>query len=364
MIDYDVAVAGAGPAGSVFALLAARAGYRVLLAERSSFEKPRFGETAPPELRAALTRIGLDHLARAPYARDVPELLSVWGADRLLSRNHIVSPYGAALHLDRQRFDQALASAARDAGADLRLGCGVKFARHADNGHLVQLQGRTNVRAKIAVLATGRSGGHLGLPYTRRYLDDHVGVAAHLAVPGGAVEPRTLVEAVSTGWFYLAALPSDAVVVMLITSAQLVPRGPGARLRWWLEALARTKLVRSALQGARIPQTLSVRDARGSCARVGSGHDWFAIGDARIAPDPLSGQGIHWAIDDACAATETAKAFGWREAAAKLQARTAREVELYQADRLWAYASEQRFESDHYWRMQSEALIERRREDL
>ena len=66
MIDYDVAVAGAGPAGSVFALLAARAGYRVLLAERSSFEKPRFGETAPPELRAALTRIGLDHLARAP----------------------------------------------------------------------------------------------------------------------------------------------------------------------------------------------------------------------------------------------------------------------------------------------------------
>ena len=40
VIDYDVAVAGAGLPAGVFALLAARAGYRVLLAERSSFEVP------------------------------------------------------------------------------------------------------------------------------------------------------------------------------------------------------------------------------------------------------------------------------------------------------------------------------------
>ena len=141
MIDYDVAVAGAGPAGSVFALLAARAGYRVLLAERSSFEKPRFGETAPPELRAALTRIGLDHLARAPCARRArtpcPGSRSVTVAQSYRLTLWCRTASRSA------KIDQALASAARDAGADLRPRCGVKFARHADNGHLVQLQGHT-----------------------------------------------------------------------------------------------------------------------------------------------------------------------------------------------------------------------------
>lgn len=350
---HDFAVAGAGPAGSVFALLAARAGYRVLLAERSHFEKPRFGETAPPEFRAALTRIGLDHLTRVPYSSDAPELVSVWGGDQPLSRNHILSPFGAALHLDRQKFDEALALAARDAGADLRLGCGARFAQQPDGSHIVQLQGGATVRAKIAILATGRSGGNAGLSYTRCYLDDQVGVAVHFTLPGGVFGPRMLVEAVPSGWLYLSALPSGSAVAVLVTSALLVPRGRNARLRWWLEALARTKLIRAALHGCRIPEVLSVCDARGSYASRGGGENWLAIGDARIAPDPLSGQGIHWAIDDACSVMDLAKGLGWREVADRLRARTAREVEQYRADRMLTYSRERRFQSESYWAMQA-----------
>src|SRR5262245_5080665 len=127
MDRYDFAVVGAGPAGSAFALLAARAGYRVLLAEQSPFAAPRFGETAPPELRIALRRIGLERLARPPFCNDAPALISIWGSDWPSSRNHILSPYGNALHLDRRAFDEALASAARDAGADLKLGYAARF---------------------------------------------------------------------------------------------------------------------------------------------------------------------------------------------------------------------------------------------
>jgi len=75
MSGYDITIVGAGPAGSVLALLAARARYRVLLVEKSQFDKPRFGETAPPELRQALTRVGLENLAQAPFCRDAPEVL-------------------------------------------------------------------------------------------------------------------------------------------------------------------------------------------------------------------------------------------------------------------------------------------------
>src|SRR5262245_48698611 len=106
---YDIAIARAGPAGSVLAPLAARARYRVLLVERSHFNRPRFGETAPPELRQALTRVGLERLARAPFCREAPEVLSVWGSDEPWSRHHIFSPHGTALHPDRRACAEPLA---------------------------------------------------------------------------------------------------------------------------------------------------------------------------------------------------------------------------------------------------------------
>jgi flavin-dependent dehydrogenase len=349
MSAYDIAIAGAGPAGSVLALLAARARYRVLLVERSQFDRPRFGETAPPELRQALTRVGLERLAQAPFCREAPEVLSVWGSDEPWSRHHIFSPYGTALHLDRRAFDEALAFAARDAGADLRVGCAARFAPQPRGGYIVQLSTGERTRTNVAILAIGRAGGGLGLPYVRQYLDNNVAVAARFSPPAGHLETRTVIEAVLGGWFYLAVLPGTEIIAVFITLATLVPSGHRARLRWWLEALAQTTVVRKALNGCRLPETLLVANARASFARSGAGDRWFAIGDARIAPDPLSGQGIIWAIDDAVSALEFLRRMESCDLAQDLQAKTAREVEVYRFERSRVYSSEQRFNDDAFW---------------
>jgi flavin-dependent dehydrogenase len=349
MTDYDIAVAGAGPAGSVLALLAARAGRRVLLVERSHFTRPRFGETAPPELGAALEKIGLGHLRHQPYAIAVPQVMTVWGDDRPAAQHHIASPYGPALHLDRRAFDEAIALAARDAGADLRLGSAARLTP-SRRGWVVEIRGGARADAGVAILAHGRTGGRIGLPYVRRYLDDHVGLAASFPLPESRPALGTLIETAPGGWFYLAALPSQSLLVVLMTSARLVPTRSGERLRWWLETLAQTRMIRSAVRGCRIPQALSVVDARASCAEVGAGEHWFAIGDARIAPDPLSGQGILWAIDDAVTVMGLAERLEWREVAGQMQARTAGDVALYQADRQLVYARETRFAADPYWK--------------
>src|SRR5262249_31502648 len=86
---YDIAIAGAGPAGSALALLAAKAGLRVLLAERSQFERPRIGETAPPELRPLLARAGLAHVLNSECYREAPAVVSVWGSSIPHERHHI-----------------------------------------------------------------------------------------------------------------------------------------------------------------------------------------------------------------------------------------------------------------------------------
>ncbi len=346
---YDIAIAGAGPAGSILALLAARARYRVLLVEKSHFDRPRFGETAPPELRPALTRVGLEHLAQAPFCRDAPEVLSVWGSDKPRSRHHIFSPYGPALHLDRRAFDEALALAARDAGADLKLGRAARFTAQPRGGYMVQLSTGERFLSDAAILATGRAGGGLGLPYVRQYLDNNVAVVARLSSPAGHLDTRTVIEAVPGGWFYLAALPGNEVIAVFMTLATLVPSERRARLRWWLEALAQTTVVRNPLNGCRLPETLSVANARASFARSGAGDRWLAIGDARIAPDPLSGQGIIWAIDDAASTMELMTRMEWRDLAQEMRARTASEVEAYLFERSRVYLSEQRFKNDAYW---------------
>jgi len=349
MNAYDITIAGAGPAGSVLALLAARARYRVLLVEKSRFDRPRFGETAPPELRQALTRVGLERLAQAPFCREAPEVLSVWGSDEPRSRHHISSPYGTALHLDRRAFDEALALVARDAGADLKLGCAARFAAQPRGGYSVQLSTGERIRTNAAILATGRAGGGLGLPYVREYLDNNVAVAARLSQPAGHLDTRTVIEAVQGGWFYLAALPGNEIIAVFITLATLVPSERRARLRWWLEALARTNLVRHALNGCRLPEILSVANARASFARSDVGDSWLAIGDARIAPDPLSGQGIIWAIDDAASTAELLTRMEWRDLVEHIRVRTARDIKAYRAERSRVYSSEQRFKDDVYW---------------
>ena len=76
--DYDLAIVGAGPAGSVLALLAARQGMRVLLAERSRFDRRTIGETVPPEIKPLLGKLGLAHVLEGTH-REASAVMSVWG---------------------------------------------------------------------------------------------------------------------------------------------------------------------------------------------------------------------------------------------------------------------------------------------
>jgi flavin-dependent dehydrogenase len=355
--SYDIAIAGAGPAGSVFALLAARAGRRVLLIDRSTVGIPRIVETAPPELRPMLRRIGLEHLTHAPVCCDAPEQVSIWGASEPAARSHIFSPYGSGIHIDRRRLDAALVEAARDAGADVRVGRGVRFIPDARSGHIVDLS-EARAHCRIAVLATGRCGGGLGLPYARRYLDRQVAVAGRFVARNGYSDSRMLVEAIPGGWFYLAGLPDNSAMAVLLTLADLVPAQRRERLRWYVEALARTSLIRHALNGCALPQDVSVTNARASVARPGVGDDWLAIGDARIALDPLTGRGLIWALEDAVATVQLLTAASWPELADRLRAQTSRELETYLDQRSRIYATERRFGHDAYWAtMRQEAPI-------
>ena len=116
---WDVAVVGAGPAGSATALLLARAGARVLLVDRARFprEKP-CSEYLSPESTRVLERLGSDVLAAVAAASPAQ-----------LTGMKVVAPSGTGVvgrfetfsfALPRTRFDMILRNAAEAAGVEVR----------------------------------------------------------------------------------------------------------------------------------------------------------------------------------------------------------------------------------------------------
>src|ERR1700722_4153212 len=117
--EWDIVVAGAGPAGAVAAARLARAGRRVLLADRPD-AGCKIGEALPGTALRLLR--ALDLPAPEPQGPHAPiaGTLSAWGSPDFIGADSLRDPYGAPWRLDRRRFDADLREAARDAGATAR----------------------------------------------------------------------------------------------------------------------------------------------------------------------------------------------------------------------------------------------------
>src|SRR4051812_15159717 len=120
--DVDVLVLGGGPAGASAARALACGGASVVMAERSAYDRFRVGETLPPEANVLLARLGLAGLLGEGGHLPSPGIVASWGSSEPLENDFIFSPHGHGWHLDRRKFDESLARAAAEAGAECLTG--------------------------------------------------------------------------------------------------------------------------------------------------------------------------------------------------------------------------------------------------
>ena len=151
--EWDAVIIGGGPAGATVARYAAEGGARVLVIDRRPVigEPLQCGELVPTN--AEMARLcpnvpDLDDLLRTPQAaisRHTDKLCIVPPSSRALEFE-----FGGQI-LDRVAHDQALEQAAREAGAEFRLGTGVASV----DDHAVHLADGTTVRGQVIIGAGG-----------------------------------------------------------------------------------------------------------------------------------------------------------------------------------------------------------------
>lgn len=281
-----IVVIGAGPAGAAAAIGLARLGEPVVLVG----EPRRFAavEGVSARVFGALRGLGLERALQA-FAPPSP---------RRADWNGLHAEANVESLVDRRRFDAGVLD-------DLeRLGIGVVRGRvvaldSAPGRHVLAVDtaaGRRTLVADFLVEARGRAAPGGGAARVRGM--ETVSLLQYWqGPPGGA---QSAVESCADGWAWMAALADGRRYLQLtldVATAGLPPKkalGEFCRARFGALAAAAP-----FLRDARPVGEPYARTSTAVLAGALAGEDWIRVGDAAMAVDPLSGNGIFQALSSA-----------------------------------------------------------------
>ncbi|MDH4564178.1 lycopene cyclase family protein [Pseudomonas sp. BN411] len=333
----DIVVLGAGPAGAAVALGLKRLGYSVRVA--SEWRRFAAVEGVSQRVLDGLRQAGLQRAlacAAAPSPRRV-----LWNGDGQSINQECL--------LDRPQFDAAIREDLREAGIEA-LEARVLKVESTDAGHLIHLDSNEPLRADFLVEARGRSaplaGGRLRGPETLSLLNQWQEAPGYR---GSAV------ESLPDGWAWMARLADGRCYWQITQDAGGLP--PKDQLPdYCAKRRAESALVRELFGAAALePASLHARSSTAILFYEASGPNWLRVGDAAMAVDPLSGNGIFQSLSSALQAPAVINTMLQRPDRAEL----ARQFHQSRVEHLFLrfartgrdfYALEQRWPDQPFWR--------------
>ncbi len=321
----DVCVFGAGPAGTATAISLAARGLSALLLDRP-LHKPWGGESFTGAIRIPLLALGCwDRFENAGHKPGY-ERQSAWGSEPR-AESSIFRVEGPLWHVDRERFDRDLRSAALERGIPLLRYRKLDSVTRKSGEWRVVLDARMKIRARYLVDATGRSRALARRLHARvEFHDRLMALCAAVSRQESGTEMRSmLLEAKPFGWWYAAPTPQGHVLAIL-TDSDLAPAESRRRLRPVAANSAFTSM--DAAQG------------------------WLPVGDACASHDPLCGWGVHRALTNGILAADAIAAFVATGDTAQLEDyrdRCSRQYASYLEGLVEHYSIERRWPAAPFW---------------
>lgn len=300
-VDADVLIVGAGPAGSAAAIQLARRGFRVVLADRASFPRDKpCGDYCDPGAVGVLAELGC-----------LSDVLDAGGT--VISTMRVVAqdgteftapfPRGHGLLCRRLRLDAVLVAQAARSGVEIVERCHIDDARVLED-RVEITSGRGQVfSGRLLIAADGmRSMTARRLGLYSELTAGRFTVGAYFAVSAaGATGELHLGPGFYCG---VARFGNDlANVCMALPRDALRRQSPQHAFG---HALAQLPRLRDELIGARPVSTFRCSGPVGFRASQAVADRVMLAGDAAMQFDPMTGQGIFFALRSGSLAAETA----------------------------------------------------------
>jgi flavin-dependent dehydrogenase len=309
----EVAICGAGPAGSALAGLLAREGVDVLVLDRVERPEAVVGESLLPFGNRVLERLGvsLDGFVRK---RGAVFTAPGSGAEGVrIDFSEAARPRWTFAHqVRRELFDARLRAAAEAAGA--RFEVARVTSVQARPGDRIEVgTDRGPVRAGRVVDALGRDGAFgkaLGLRRQHPLLRNAARSMWYRGVrPAGPEQEGDIVICCfDGGWFWLIPLGDGVTSVGAVTTRDSGIKGG------WEEALARCDAAQARLEGAEPVGPMRGHQDFSAVTERFWGEGWAVCGDAAVFVDPVFSSGVLLGLEGAAGLCEVLLGRGTFEA--------------------------------------------------
>ncbi|TFK38752.1 hypothetical protein BDQ12DRAFT_651084 [Crucibulum laeve] len=384
---FDVIIVGGGLAGCSTALSIRRSYPRasILLLDDTDPTAFKIGESLPAEGKKVLAYLSPQLLAR--FADDLSNDTHVrctgnafaWNTEELEEKYAILNLFGMGWHLDRAKFDQALRDVGAAEGVKIVRGSFLDVRRGEGpyvwnvTGKNIGSQSTTAFQSRIVVDASGRKASlarKLGAKTIKR--DTLLALYTIFHLTAGVEDPdyRTIIEASESGWWYTSQLPNSKRVVVYHTDESDPTSRIARKQDGFLNLLhSETSHISTLIleqkydllrdSGIQHPRcTVACSSYLEPCCDQGAPSEWYAVGDAAMAFDPLSSQGMITALKMGCIVGD---AIGRQLEALQPVVETRNVVDnymlvraKYEKEKLYFYRQVDRFNGE-FWRRRQES---------